>query len=455
MTMPPLAEALLDKIRTRRVRTGVIGLGYVGLPLAVEFARAGYATTGFDLDAVKVKAIEEGRSYIDDVSTADVAHLRSRELLRATTDFDVLRDIDTVNICVPTPLRKTKDPDLSYIVSAAEEIAVRLHPGMLIILESTTYPGTTDELVLPILERSGLTCGKDFFLVFSPERIDPSNPTFGTHNVPKVVGGMTEACSALARELYAAAIAQVVMVSSPRVAEMVKLLENTFRAVNIGLVNELALMCDRMGIDVWEVVRAAATKPFGFMPFYPGPGLGGHCIPVDPFYLSWKARQSGFEARFIELAGAVNGSMPHYVVSLASDALNSIRLPLKGSKILVAGVAYKRDVDDIRESPALDLLTLFQERGAELSYSDPHVPSLPARYWQGGVDLTHVDLAGVSTDAYDCIVVVTDHTKFDYAAIQRGGRVVVDTRNAIKEPGPNVVRLGAPRTAAKEPALTR
>jgi len=447
-----LAEALLDKIRTRTVRSGVIGLGYVGLPLAVEFARAGYATTGFDLDATKVQTIEDGRSYIDDVSTADVADFRKRGLLRATTDFDVLRDIDTVNICVPTPLRKTKDPDLSYIVSAAEEIALRLHPGMLIILESTTYPGTTDELVLPILERSGLKAGKDFFLAFSPERIDPSNPTFGTHNVPKVVGGMTDACSSLARELYGAAIAQVVMVSSPRVAEMVKLLENTFRAVNIGLVNELALMCDRMGIDVWEVVKAAATKPFGFMPFYPGPGLGGHCIPVDPFYLSWKARQSGFEARFIELAGAVNGAMPHYVVSLVSDALNSIRLPLRGSKILVAGVAYKRDVDDIRESPALDLLTLLQERGAELSYSDPHVRMLPARHWQGGVDMKHVDLATVPSGTYDCIVVVTDHSKFDYAAIQRSGKVVVDTRNAIKEPGPNVVRLGAPRVATT-PAL--
>jgi UDP-N-acetyl-D-glucosamine dehydrogenase len=453
-TTPPLADVLLDKIRTRRVRAGVIGLGYVGLPLAVEFARAGYATTGFDLDATKVKTIEEGRSYIDDVPTSDVADFRKRGLLRATTDFDALRDIDTVNICVPTPLRKTKDPDLSYIVSAAEEIAVRLHPGMLIILESTTYPGTTDELVLPILERSGLKAGKDFFLAFSPERIDPSNPTFGTHNVPKVVGGMTEACSLLARELYGAAIAQVVMVSSPRVAEMVKLLENTFRAVNIGLVNELALMCDRMGIDVWEVVRAAATKPFGFMPFYPGPGLGGHCIPVDPFYLSWKARQSGFEARFIELAGAVNGAMPHYVVSLVSDALNSIRLPLRGSRILVAGVAYKRDVDDIRESPALDLLSLLQERGAELSYSDPHVATLAARTWQGGVDMTHVDLTTAGTAAYDCIVIVTDHSKFDFAAIQRAGKVVVDTRNAIKDPAPHVVRLGAPRALAKDPVLT-
>jgi UDP-N-acetyl-D-glucosamine dehydrogenase len=453
MTTSPLAASLLDSIRGRRVRAGVIGLGYVGLPLAVEFARAGYRTTGIDLDAAKVQAIMDGRSYIDDVPTAEVAALRAEGRLDATTNFDVLSELDTVNICVPTPLRKTKDPDLSFIVSAAEEIAVRLHPGMLIILESTTYPGTTDELVIPILERSGLKAGTDFFVAFSPERIDPGNPTFGTHNVPKVVGGLNEDSTAAARELYEAAIAQVVPVSSPRVAEMVKLLENTFRAVNIGMVNELALMCDRLGIDVWEVVKAAATKPFGFMPFYPGPGLGGHCIPVDPFYLSWKARQTGFEPRFIELAGAVNGAMPHYVVSLVSDALNSVRLPLNGSRVLVAGVSYKRDVDDIRESPSLDLLGLLQARGAVLSYSDPHVPALPGRLWQNGIDLEHVDLADAAEGSYDCIVIVTDHSQFDYDRIQRAGKVVVDTRNAIASPGPNVLRLGAPRTSAQEAAV--
>ena len=448
MTMPALAETLLTTIRARRARTAVIGLGYVGLPLAVEFAKAGYHTTGLDLDANKVRAIEEGRSYIDDVPTAEVSGLRARGVLRATTDFDVLRDIDTVNICVPTPLRKSKDPDLSYIVAAAEAIAERLHPGMLIILESTTYPGTTDELVVPILERGGLVCGQDFFVAFSPERIDPANPTFGTHNVPKVVGGVTPACAALAGELYKAAIAHVVEVSSPRVAEMVKLLENTFRAVNIGLVNELALMCDRMGINVWEVVDAAATKPFGFMPFYPGPGLGGHCIPVDPFYLSWKARESGFEARFIELAGAVNGAMPHYVVSLVSEALNSIRLPLHGSRVLVAGVAYKRNVDDVRESPALDLLGALHARGAVLSYSDPHVPALSGRLWQNGIDLQHVDLTAVAPQSYDCIVIVTDHAAFNVDDLQHGAKVVVDTRNAIKSPGSHVFRLGAPRHRA-------
>jgi UDP-N-acetyl-D-glucosamine dehydrogenase len=325
---------------------------------------------------------------------------------------------------------------------------------MLVILESTTYPGTTDELVLPILERSGLTAGKDFFLAFSPERVDPSNPRFNTRNIPKVVGGLTPDCTMLASALYEAAIDTIVPVSSPRVAEMVKLLENTFRAVNIGMVNELALLCDRMGIDVWEVVGAAATKPFGFMPFYPGPGLGGHCIPVDPFYLSWKAKQSGFEARFIELAGAVNGAMPHYVVTLVAEALNSIRLPLNGSKVLLAGVAYKRDVDDIRESPALDLLTLLRDRGAELAYSDPHVPTLPGSVWQGGIDLAHVDLASVASGAYDCVVIVTDHSSFDLDHLQRAGKVVIDTRNAIRTPQPHVLRLGAPRQVASELVAT-
>jgi UDP-N-acetyl-D-glucosamine dehydrogenase len=435
--------ALLEAIRTRRARAGVVGLGYVGLPLAVELARAGFVTTGIDLDASKVSAVNAGRSYIDDVATAEVAALQGQGRLAATTGFDAVANLDTINICVPTPLGKAKDPDLSFVVSAAEQVAKYLHPGMLIVLESTTYPGTTDELVLPILERTGLKVGRDFFLAFSPERVDPGNKQFNTANVPKVIGGVTPDCTALASELYGAAIQTIVPVSSPRVAEMVKLLENTFRAVNIGLVNELALMCDRMSIDVWEVVRAAATKPFGFMPFYPG--LGGHCIPIDPFYLSWKARQSGFEARFIELAGTVNGAMPHYVVSLISDALNSVRKPLNGSRVLVAGVAYKRDVDDIRESPALDLLALLQARGVVLSYSDPHVPRLAGHLWQGGIDLLHTDFRTARPDAFDCAVVVTDHSAFDYDAVQRAATVVVDTRNAIKAPGPNVMRLGTPR----------
>jgi len=435
----------MELIKSRKAKTGVIGLGYVGLPLAVEFGRAGYEAIGFDLDARKVNAINEGRSYIDDVPTAHVAELKAANRLRATTNFDALAEVDTINICVPTPLRKTKDPDMSYIVTAAEEIAKRLRPGQLIILESTTYPGTTDELVLPMLEKGGLRCGKDFFLAFSPERVDPSNRSFNTHNIPKVIGGMTEDCTALASALYDGAISTIVPVSSPRVAEMVKLLENTFRAVNIGMVNELALMCDRMGIDVWEVVKAASTKPFGFMAFYPGPGLGGHCIPVDPFYLSWKARESGFEARFIELAGAVNGNMPHYVVSLMSEALNSVRKPLNGSKVLVAGIAYKKDVDDIRESPALDLLHLLRERGAELSYTDPFVPTLPAKEWPNGVDLVNTDVTKVANEEFDCVVVVTDHSQFDYTELQRVAKTVVDTRNAIKTRSPKVVRLGAAR----------
>jgi len=296
-----------------------------------------------------------------------------------------------------------------------------------------------------MLEKGGLTGGKDFFLAFSPERVDPSNPSFNTHNIPKVIGGMTPDCTALASALYDGAIKTIVPVSSPRVAEMVKLLENTFRAVNIGMVNELALMCDRMGIDVWEVVKAASTKPFGFMPFYPGPGLGGHCIPVDPFYLSWKARESGFEARFIELAGAVNGNMPHYVVSLMSEALNSVRKPLNGSKVLVAGIAYKKDVDDIRESPALDLLHLLRERGADLSYTDPFVPKLAAKEWPNGIDLVNTDVAKTASEEFDCVVVVTDHTQFDYTELQRVAKTVVDTRNAIKTRSPKVVRLGAGR----------
>src|SRR3954453_6158450 len=344
--MAALADTLREKIRTRRARTGVVGLGYVGLPLAVGLAKAGFHATGIDLDERKVQSVNDGRSYIPDVSTADVQALHAKGLLDATTDFAVVKDLDTINICVPTPLRKTKDPDMSYIVSAVEGIAKYLHPGMLIVLESTTYPGTTDEVVQPMLEATGLKAGVDFFLAFSPERVDPGNPTFQTHNVPKVVGGFTPTCSQLAAELYGSAIQTIVPVSSTRVAEMVKLLENTFRAVNIGLVNELALMCDRMNINVWEVVDAAKTKPFGFMAFYPGPGLGGHCIPIDPFYLTWKAREFEKHTRFIELAGEINTAMPDYVVGRVAGALNAAEKSTKGSKVLIVGLAYKPNVDD-------------------------------------------------------------------------------------------------------------
>ena len=443
--MSALGAALLDKIESRRARTGVVGLGYVGLPLAVELAKAGFHTTGIDLDARKIQAIDEGRSYIPDVATADIVSLKKAGKLDATTDFSIVKELDTINICVPTPLRKTKDPDMSYIVSAVEAIAKHLHKGMLIVLESTTYPGTTDEVVQPLLEATGLKAGVDFFIAFSPERVDPGNPTFQTHNVPKVVGGLTPECSKLAGALYGTAIQTIVHVSSTRVAEMVKLLENTFRAVNIGLVNELALMCDKMNIDVWEVVDAAKTKPFGFMAFYPGPGLGGHCIPIDPFYLSWKAKQTGFDPRFIELAGHINAAMPHYVVEKVAEALNTKRKSVNGSNILIAGVAYKRDIDDMRESPALDVMGLLHGKGANVSYADPFVAEVHGREWSGRYDIRAVDLTRGSIAAYDCVVIITDHKAFDYDAIVAEADVIVDTRNAIKKPHPNVFRLGAPR----------
>jgi UDP-N-acetyl-D-glucosamine dehydrogenase len=448
--MAASVEKLREKIRSRTARTGVVGLGYVGLPLAVELAKAGFHATGIDLDTRKVDSVNDGRSYIPDVATADVQALHAKGLLDATTDFSVVKELDTINICVPTPLRKTKDPDMSYIVSAVEGIAKYLHPGMLIVLESTTYPGTTEEVVQPMLEAGGLKAGVDFFLAFSPERVDPGNPTFQTHNVPKVVGGFSPACSQLAGELYGTAITTIVPVSSTRVAEMVKLLENTFRAVNIGLVNELALMCDRMNINVWEVVDAAKTKPFGFMAFYPGPGLGGHCIPIDPFYLSWKAKQTGFDPRFIELAGHINAGMPDYVVAKVSEALNERRKSVNGSSVLVAGVAYKRDIDDMRESPAMDVMGLLLARGAKVSYADPFVPVVHGREWSGGYDIKAVDMTRGHIAQYDCVVIITDHKAFDYRTLLEEADLIVDTRNAIKEAHPKVFKLGAPRATAAE-----
>jgi len=450
--MSSLASQLRDRILSRRARVGVVGLGYVGLPLAVEFARNGFVTVGIDLDPRKVSGVQRGASHIPDVPSPLVHELVSSHRLSATTDFAIVAGLDTINICVPTPLRKTKDPDMSFIVSAVEAIAEHLKPGMLVILESTTYPGTTDELVRPLLERGGLKAGEDFFLAFSPERVDPGNPTFNTHNVPKVVGGTSADCAALAAALYGSAIETVVPVSSPRVAEMVKLLENTFRAVNIGLVNEIALMCDTLGINVWEVVDAARTKPFGFMPFYPGPGLGGHCIPIDPFYLSWKARQSGFEPRFIELAGQINASMPHAVLTKIGDALNSVRKPINGSRVLVAGVSYKRDIDDIRESPSLDVMGLLDQKGAIVSYADPFVPALPGRAWPGGKDLTTETLDPLTLSGVDCVAILTDHTSVDYAALVRNAPLIVDTRNAIKGAASHVFKLGAPQQPGSDRA---
>ena len=432
----PTAQLLQHKILEKRARVGIVGLGYVGLPLAVEFARAGFTVTGIDISQEKTRRVNAGDSYVGDIPSATLKPLVESGKLRATSDFSAVLELDTINICVPTPLRKTKDPDMSFIVSSCQEIARHFHAGQLVILESTTYPGTTEEVVLPILAKSGLEVGRDFFLCFSPERVDPGNPKFQTANIPKVVGGCTPACTEMGRLLYSQALEQVIPVSSTQVAEMVKLLENTFRMINIGLVNEIALMCDRMGINVWEVIDAAATKPFGFMPFYPGPGLGGHCIPIDPFYLSWKTKQAGIEARFIELAGYINGQMPHFVTDKVQNALNDAGKPVKGSRIHVMGVAYKRNIDDMRESPALDVLLLLDRRGGIVSYSDPYVP--------------HLSLDGLQLDAQpesaaadaDCVVIITDHTGFDYKALVERAPLIVDTRNALKGyTSPKIVRL--------------
>jgi UDP-N-acetyl-D-glucosamine dehydrogenase len=421
------ARQLTDRILGRTARVGVVGMGYVGLPLAVEFAKAGFSVTGIDIGESKVAQVNAGDSYVLDVPSAVLAPLVEAGRLCATADFSALRELDTVNICVPTPLRKTKDPDMSYIDAACRQIAKHIHPGMLIILESTTYPGTTDEFVLPMLVESGMRVGREFFLCFSPERVDPGNPKYQTNNIPKVVGGITAACTRIGSLFYSQALERVVPVSSTRVAEMVKLLENTFRMINIGLANEMALMCDRMAINVWEVVDAAATKPFGFMPFYPGPGLGGHCIPIDPFYLSWKTRQAGIEARFIELAGYINGQMPRFVVDKIQNALNDQAKPLKGSHIHVMGVAYKRDIDDLRESPALDVMHLLKRRGARLSYSDPFIPEITV----DGTGLCSMPPEAATSSA-DCVVIVTDHCAFDYPKLVQQAQLIVDTRNALK-----------------------
>ncbi|MGA2272357.1 MAG: nucleotide sugar dehydrogenase [Bryobacteraceae bacterium] len=432
----PTAQILQHKILEKRARVGIVGLGYVGLPLAVEFAKAGFSVTGIDISEEKTKRVNAGDSYVGDIPSATLAPLVKSGKLRATSDFAAVLELDTINICVPTPLRKTKDPDMSFIVSSCQEIARHFHAGQLVILESTTYPGTTDEVMLPILSKSGLEVGRDFFLCFSPERVDPGNAKFQTANIPKVVGGCTPACTEMGRLLYSQALEQVIPVSSTQVAEMVKLLENTFRMINIGLANEIAMMCDRMGINVWEVIDAAATKPFGFMPFYPGPGLGGHCIPIDPFYLSWKTKQAGIEARFIELAGYINGQMPHFVADKVQNALNDAGKPVKGSRIHVMGVAYKRNIDDMRESPALDVLLLLARRGGIVSYSDPHVPHLR-------LDGLHLEAQPESAAAdADCVVIVTDHSAFDYRALVERAPLIVDTRNALRGyTSPKIVRL--------------
>ncbi len=424
------ARILAEKIDKCTATVGVIGLGYVGLPLAVDFAHAGFKVVALDLDKSKVEAINAGRSYIKDIESADVQRAVASGKLHATTDYAALREADTVSICVPTPLRKTKDPDISYIVSATESLAANFRPGQLIILESTTYPGTTDEVILPRLSAGGYVVGEDFFLAFSPERVDPGNPHFKTANIPKVIGGVTPRCRDLASALYSHVIEQIVPVSSTSTAEMVKLLENTFRAVNIGMANELAIMCAKLGIDVWEVIDAAATKPFGFMPFYPGPGLGGHCIPIDPHYLSWKLKTLDYKARFIELASEINTDMPLYVLDLVSDALNDHAKPLRGSRVLVLGVTYKRDVEDVRESPAIDIINLMRAKGAHIDYHDPYALTLQVAEDQPS--LKTIDLSEDALKSYDAVVITTDHSSYDWEWIAAYSKMLVDTRNATR-----------------------
>lgn len=426
-------EILLAQLKEKKARMAVLGLGYVGLPLAVVFAEAGFEVIGIDPDMSKVDSLNKGVSYIPDVASEDVEKLVKSGLLKATTDFAVLKDIEAVSICVPTPLRKTGDPDMSYIDAATSELANYVHAGMVIVLESTTYPGTTREFVLPILtENNDLVVGEDFFLSFSPERVDPGREDWTTINTPKVLGGITEACGEVAEAWYSGAIEIVVSVSSAEAAEMSKLLENTFRMINIGMVNELAIMCDRLKVDVWEVIDAAATKPFGFMKFTPGPGLGGHCIPIDPLYLSWKMKALNYNARFIELASEINTGMPRYVISKIQDALNEHRKPLKGSKVLVLGAAYKPDIDDLRESPALDVIGLLAEKGTEVSYHDPYCPSLKTN--EGETMVSVPDLMD-SVRKADCVVIITNHSDYDYEALLADAQLIVDTRNALGKAG--------------------
>lgn len=421
-------KTLEKKIKEKKAVVGIIGMGYVGLPLAVELGREGFTIIGIDINPNKSKLINAGKSDIDDISDDDLKPLVKAGKLKVTTDFSVLKEADCVPICVPTPLSKTKDPDVSYILSAVEEVKKYLHPGQLVILESTTYPGTTEELILPMLEETGLKVGKDFFLSFSPERVDPGNPKYGTKNTPRVVGGVTPWCTQITKLFYEQTITKAVAVSSTKSAEMVKLLENTFRSVNIGLVNEVALMCDRLKIDVWEIIEAANTKPFGFMPFYPGPGLGGHCIPIDPHYLSWKLKSLNYYARFIELAGDINSHMPEYVVERISRALNEREKSLKGTKILILGVAYKRDIRDVRESPALDVIKLLQNAGAEVVYTDPYVPSIR----MDDSVMKSAKLTAEILKSSDCVVIITDHSSFDYDMVVQNAHLIMDTRNATK-----------------------
>ncbi len=436
--VPPSLETLRDKIEARDAGVAVIGLGYVGLPLAVEIASAGFQVLGVDLDKARTDALSKGLNYISDVDDELLGQLVASGRLRATDSYEQIHQVDAVIICVPTPLTKHKEPDISHIVASAEEVARRLHPGMLVILESTTYPGTTEELILPMMSRTGLRVGHDFSLAFSPERVDPGNPRWRISNTPKIMGGVTAHCTELATTFYRTFIQRVIPVSSPKAAEMIKLLENTFRAVNIALVNEVAIMCDRLGIDTWEVIEGAATKPFGFTPFYPGPGLGGHCIPIDPHYLSWKLKSLNYHARFIELAGEINSAMPRFVLGKIADALNDQGKAIKGSRILVLGVSYKRDVSDVRESPALEIIQSLLEKGAEVSYHDPYVQRL-------SLDSASLESVPITSEIFKeahCVVILTDHSCIDYEWVVRESTLVVDTRNATRGiASPKVRRL--------------
>lgn len=420
----------------------MIGLGYVGLPLAMEIAAAGFHVIGIDLDGDKIATLKQRKSYILDVPEKTITGAMESGSFTPTSDFTVLADADAVSICVPTPLSKSRDPDISFILAATAEIRKHLRPGQLIVLESTTYPGTTNELILPELESAGLRVGEDFFLAFSPERIDPGNASFNTHNTPKIVGGITDRCTEMARLFYSQFIERVIPVSSTKCAEMVKLLENTFRSVNIGMVNEMALMCDLLGVDIYEVIDAAATKPFGFIPFYPGPGLGGHCIPIDPHYLAWKLKALNFQARFIGLASEINGMMPSVVTTLVGEGLNRFSKSIRDSKVFILGVAYKKNVSDCRESPALDIMRLLSDKGAILSYNDPLVPSLRLN----GEVMKSVDVTAASVESQDCVVILTDHGIYDFRKIVGAAKLVIDTRNATKDLAEfkdKIIKLGA------------
>jgi UDP-N-acetyl-D-glucosamine dehydrogenase len=433
-----LADSLVERCKSRTARVGVIGLGYVGLPLALRFAEAGFPVVGFDIDATKAAAITSGKSYFLHIPHSTVAAARRRGF-EATTDVRRVAEADALLICVPTPLNASREPDLGFVIASVESVLPYLRPGQLVSLESTTYPGTTEEELKPRIEKRGLSVGEDVFLCFSPEREDPGNGKFTTRNIPKVCGGATPACLKVGVALYSQAVDQVVPVSSTRAAEMTKLLENIHRAVNIGLVNELKIIADRMDIDLLEVIRAAATKPFGFVPYQPGPGLGGHCIPIDPFYLTWKARQYGVHTRFIELAGEINNAMPHWVVGKVADALNERRKPLNGSRVLVLGIAYKKNVDDMRESPAVELMSLLMARGARVEYCDPHVPVFP-KMRKYRFDLESVPLDADRVPQYDAVLIATDHAVFDYELIRRRAQLIVDTRGVYRERAPNIVR---------------